>query len=171
MLRASGTPLRADAQSPRIAGMCLVWHCARSLECGERPDAAEPTVAWCTNRPRPDAFCRQPWRSAVWSAPSPNRASFSLRAGKAWRPFSQCCGMAAGWAGIGLAPCRGARDLGYPLLAWGAATRLRGMAWGFAGLVQTSGWGIGFPSWAHGGRARSSLAFNSRSGVPQPASG
>ena len=71
----------------------------------------------------------------------------------------------------GLAPCRGARDLGYPLLAWVAATRLRGMAWDFAGLVQTSGWGIGFPSWAHGSRARSSLAFNSRSGVPQPASG
>ena len=145
MLRASGTPLRTDVRSPGLTGMCLVWHCACSLECDEGPGP----LLWSQQLPgartgheqTPFAGSRGDWRRAVLHPP--NITSFSLRAGKALRPSSSCGWMAAGWAGIGLAPCRGACDLGLPMPAWIAATHLRGMAWGLAGFVQTSGWGAG----------------------------
>ena len=133
MLRASGTPLRADVQPPGSTGMCLVRKGVRAVVLTAYLQGFGTILlivgdggGWGWHRPCSMLRVVRPWCTSV--------ARTVAKAGH--------------------------RQLARSPLSWVAATRLRPMAWSFNRRVQTSGCGIGSPFWVHGGRVRSPLAFD-----------
>ena len=169
MLRASGTPLCTDVLSPGLTGMCLVWHCACSLERDEGPGpflwSQQLPGARTGHEQTPFAGSRGDWRRAVLHPPH-HVVLTACRQGVETILLMWLDGGGLGWH----RPCTMSRRVrpwfAYAGLDCGNAFEGHGM--GSRWLCPNFRLGGGFASWVHGGRERSSLAFNSRSGVPRP---